>query len=247
MNRYSAGAIVTALLIAALTAGCGTQPVSNQEYGPGFTDDRWPGVSPGPYSGDFISLLERLEGRTDSASDFVRRVLDDGVITESEFNESVDLQAQCMRDAGLSPVIQVDAYGIREIHLTEVDLPAGTGRDDWPQAFDACADRWDEGIGGLYRMMMTMPYGLPTYEQKVACLIHFGLAGEWLTGEDLAELEAPYIQTCDDPKGCVVQPFPTPFPEIPGGGGVRLGDPEYLPCARDPVGTMLKDGFEPPQ
>ncbi|MCL2787858.1 MAG: hypothetical protein FWD59_05095 [Micrococcales bacterium] len=200
-------------------------------------------VAKGPYREDFISTLSALANDHDPGSEFVKRVLADGVVTPEEYSETVALVTQCMRDAGLTPVVHAED-GVTGFSLTEAGQPWPEG-EEYPPAFDSCVSQWDRGVLALYAQMIVSPYGEPSDEEVVECLIHQGLAPQGFSALDLADMRDQATPECvrliELPNGVKCEYPPAdeqPNPILPGGH--RFNSDEVLACLHNPRDTMAR-------
>jgi hypothetical protein len=203
-----------------LLAGCGDVEQSVRQ--PTNSD------SGNPYAVEFAEL------RQESTSDFVQSVLRDDVITQAEFDESIDSRFKCMTDAGLRPII--DGEGANR----SVGIPAG--EEDSPEN-EACYEKWDAGIQSLYTLIHNNPENIEWDDLAVACLIHEGLVPEGTTGADLAEIferHGTKVQMVEDGEFVTLRPPIDPSAGFPT--GVRPLDDDAHGCMTNPREILLKRG-----
>jgi hypothetical protein len=185
-----------------------------------------------PYAAEFADL------RKEAKSDFVRSVLRDDVITQAEFDESIDSRFKCMTDAGLRPII--DGEGANRT----LGIPAG--EEDSPEN-DACYEKWDAGIQGLYTLIHNNPENISWDDLAVACLIHEGLLPVGTTGEELAEVMdrgGTQVQMLENGEFATLRQPIDPDPAFPN--GFRPLSEDGNGCMVDPRATLLGSGGQLP-
>jgi hypothetical protein len=143
-----------------------------------------------------------------------------------------------MTDAGLSPII--DGEG----DSRSVGLPVG---EDSSAESEACWEKWDAGIEGLYARVQSNPENIAWEDLVAACLIHEGLVPEGTTGEDFAELQdraGTKVQMLEDGEFVTLRPPIDPDPAFPN--GFRPMSDDAHGCMLDPRATLLGSGGQLP-
>jgi len=203
-------------LFGVLVLGCGASPPHLASPPP--SDGH-------PYQARFDEL------RADAESDFVRTLLEDGTITEAEFEEALHSEVQCLRDAGLNPVIETDDLDVKYIAMPSDEVGA--------QGETNCWEKWDGGIVDLYPEMRRNPNNVTQYDLWAACLVQQGLVPAGLTGDQLREVLEPAGQEGGagvDGETWEGAPPEDPDPALPN--GLRPLSDDTHGCMVDPVGVM---------
>lgn len=154
------------------------------------------------FDGPWAEELESAYG--DAATDFQRKVLEDGTITAEEYAEATERLERCMDDRGFGVSIrQIDG-------LNNYTLRATPGAET---AFDECSDEIAP-IESLYGAMRVNPDNRDPWEVKAECLVRHGFAEIGFDGDALKEvmmsdntvLPSGRSFEEDEVRGCLVNP-----------------------------------------
>jgi len=195
--------------IALLVAGCSKQGVDEAES---------------PYASDFRTAM-------DGASDYVRSILKDGVVS---FDELVDAQnhvIDCLKQHDIGATYQTDAWGQSNLVVDGILSPS-------EQAIDyECETQWMGQAGYLYWAIRSNPEKLDPNDAIAACLVRKGLVPEGFTGKDFEAIMAPFTTSHSGnetvPPGDSVTPdTPVVAPTLPG--GLSVDDWAVVACRMNP-------------
>jgi len=120
--------------------------------------------APVGFEGPWAAEFEASYAATDS--EFVRSVLEDGVITDQEYAEMFERFRSCLRTAGIT-VTDVGSDGSFSTHF-----PESLGPDAANDATKRCSvEAGENHISSLYHFVARNPQHLDEAEMVVACLI----------------------------------------------------------------------------
>jgi len=198
------GVVVGAMLCGALLAGC----------------NRAEDSASNPWAAEFAAAYASTQ------SDFVRRVLEDGVIDSVEIRESQERHLGCLTDAGIPAVLVDDAErpGGRFIAYSG---DAWRAPENQP-IIDHCFNEWEGSIPELYWGTTNNPYNENIDDMVAACLVRNGIVPEGFTGRDYHELfvaAGTDIELVESADGTLTLPEYIPHVPIilPGGANIEEG------------------------
>lgn len=147
-----------------------------------------PGASTqGPYAADIEAIYQRTE------NSFVRGVLMDGVIAESEYIEATEREARCMKDAGLTVI--KDSNGTNGFQ----DHPSMSNEEEM-KVVNQCSEQSGlMDIEALYTEMRANPDRVDWQAAERDCLIEAGVLERSATFDDVNRwYESEAVRTHSD-------------------------------------------------
>lgn len=165
--RFCVGLACVALTVTALLTGCSSDPGS--------------GTDNGSFEGPWASSMAAM---SEEGTDFVKSVLEDGVITDMEYQESLKTVEECY--ASHNATVSYDKYGFETVESLD-------GKSDPLEIMGTCA-RADGGIVLLYDQMRRNPDNQSEEELLAACLVRTGVVDKGFTAKD-------FIEAIDSPSG----------------------------------------------
>ena len=198
------------LIIACFGAGCSDASGSS-------------GQATNPYAAEFS------EGMSSARTDFVRQVLEDGKIEESELHEAGQKVRQCIESEGISSVLyEVDEMGIPT-------FPTYSDITEWQLDYvQDCREQWMTPIDSLYYNMTVNPNNENFSDLVAACLVRKGLVDD--PGFDGASYDAlwePYTRSQGTGDVFFTEDDIESMPVLPG--GVRMDHPDAFQCTMTPL------------
>lgn len=170
----------------------------------------------GPYAAQFA------QARREATNDFQRKVLADGVITDSEFREVRQRYVDCLADAGITA--KANADGSYEVDA-DVSGPAGDTEKK-------CSKDTIEPIEPLYYATRVNPNNEDPNLLMANCLRKAGVVGPDFTKSDWKNFVTAFAAAAGDGTGPT--PDPSTLPKLPG--GVAMDDPRVQACNANPLG-----------
>ena len=176
-RRWSLRAtVVTVLVVGIVPAGCSAQPAG----------------TPNPYAAE---IEQAREGAT---TDVQRTALEDGTVSDAEFQELEQDAIRCVADLGYLVSVTENGYELTTLDgegfANEAEGELATAAQD-----DCFAERMG-AVGQVYQLMRTNPNRDDVGTLLASCLVRSGLVEPPFTGKDFNETfqDPPYDQ--DDPR-----------------------------------------------
>lgn len=166
-----------------------------------------PSVPEGPWAEEIRTA------QSSAKSDFQKKVLSDGVITQEEYIEALDRWVACMEDAGLTAGVVPEGDGTFSYSIASAD-------GDIDRQNDTCREATVDGIDSIYIGMLQDPANRTGPELMRDCLVAAGKLDGSFTAIDMEEQLGPIIEGTSrivdnmDPAvvDCVRNPFSAPPP-----------------------------------
>jgi len=182
------------------------------------------GTSPGPAHDNTVKAgdktftgawaQEYAQQYRRSGSEFVKKILADGKITEAEFSEVTEKYSTCLAAAGIT------FQGRRANGSTDFFFPNGVSADAANSAADACGrESGEDAVGGLYLAQHRNPQHLDEATIMAACLVKKEAVPRGYDAGDYSK---------DSPQGAF--PFTDP----------ATGQRSLEECSTDPLGLTMQ-------
>jgi hypothetical protein len=169
-------------------------------------------------------------------SDFVRGILEDGVIEEPEFDEAKDRVLECVKAAKIRASYRTDQFG------NDVYETIGNVSDSQAGMQTECFEQWMGDVAWLHEALRVNPLNEDLDAIIAECLVRNELAAPGFTGEDYKEFTSQFSMEVDtstlDPKHFDISIDPADLPSVAPTlpGGVSNDDPRVTACVANPKG-----------
>lgn len=198
---------VCAIVSFAALCGCASQPASSTESRPSDVNISVPEFS-GPWAADFTSAFRM------ASSDFERKALSDGTISDAEFAEVENRFISCLKAGG------VTSTGFNPDGSLEFGFPPSLGPDKANKIADGCsASSGRDTVGSLYFATRRNPQNLDEAKIAAACLERKGVVPRGYDASDykrdVPDMAFPFpdqdegrkaLEACsDDPLGLLAK------------------------------------------
>jgi hypothetical protein len=181
-----------------------------------------------PYAAEFRAARQQ----TDIPE--ILAALDDGVITDAEYQQAVQLTINCLADHGYNAEYNGDG-GIR-IHSGKTTI-TDADREATNQDFHDCELPRKGVLDLLYWGVKENPHNLDQSASFLDCLKRFGLIGKDVTEDQYRALDPnnlPWSATDGDFAGCMADPF-----------NYQGGHPDLTPEEAGLIGTSVSPAADP--
>jgi hypothetical protein len=198
---------VCAIMSLAALCGCAGQPSSPLGSHPSDVNISLPEFS-GPWAADFTYALRK------ASSDFERKALSDGTISDAEFAEVEDRFISCLKAGGIT------SAGFNPDGSLEFGFPPSMGPDKANKISDGCsASSGRDTVGFLYFAMRRNSQNLDEAKIAAACLEKKGVVPRGYDASDykrdVPDMAFPFsdqdegqkaLEACsDDPLGLLAK------------------------------------------
>ncbi|MDR0436472.1 MAG: hypothetical protein LBH11_06935 [Propionibacteriaceae bacterium] len=196
---------------------------------------------------------DRIQDARDRApNEFIRQILEDGLVTEAEYADMRQRVVDCVRDSGSSIVTyyEQDEYGRWSLAQEYWGEPSAVDL----QISGDCSHEWTGVAESLYWDMRSNPNNEDWDDLVAQCLVRHGLVPKGFTGEDYVQLQDEYSalfmelvpgswEEIVSPDGTgthysFIPDDPFNLPEIPPmalPGGHNMEEPEVRACVSVPL------------